>query len=179
MADEDSFDIDIYGDEDFATDGKAATDIKEAETDKMPEEEHAPAIEEDKTMVESSDVPDQTSALPETPATANDSGETQGDQRIASSIGTSYDHVEIPKQAPQEQGVKRKDGEDDRAVEPNATTALYIQDLHWWTTDDDIRGWINQTHCEDELKDITFSEHKVNGKSKGYTFLTFYVALAD
>ena len=169
MADEDNFDIDIYGDgvEDFANEGKAVTDVKEAEDDLLPEDEQPHAIEEDKTMSESNDVTEHTSILPERPVTANGNGETQGDQKIASSIGTSYDHVEIPKQAPQEQGVKRKEGEDDRAVEPNATTALYIQDLHWWTTDDDIRGWINQTHCEDELKDITFSEHKVNGKSKG------------
>lgn len=42
-----------------------------------------------------------------------------------------------------------------------------ISELNWWTTDDDIRGWTSQADCEDELKDITFSEHKVNGKSKG------------
>lgn len=66
--------------------------------------------------------------------------------------------------APQ-QGVKRKG--DDRPVDPGATTAIMISDLNWWNTDDDIRGWCKEAHCEDELKDITFSEHKVNGKSKG------------
>lgn len=75
--------------------------------------------------------------------------------------------LNIPKQAPQQQGVKRKGGSDDRPIDPGATTALLIAELHWWTTDDDIRGWINQAQVEDELKDITFSEHKVNGKSKG------------
>lgn len=68
---------------------------------------------------------------------------------------------------------KQKRKLDDRPYDPNATSALYIADLHWWTTDDDIRGWVNECGCEDELKDITFSEHKVNGKSKGYVITPF------
>ncbi|KAJ5114765.1 hypothetical protein NUU61_000524 [Penicillium alfredii] len=69
-------------------------------------------------------------------------------------------------------GVKRKEY-DDRQADPDATTALLLSDLFWWTTDDDIRGWVNQAQCEDELKDVTFSEHKVNGKSKGQAFVEF------
>jgi hypothetical protein len=56
---------------------------------------------------------------------------------------------------------------DDRMNDPDMTSALYIWDLHWWTTDDDIRGWMTECGCEDELKNIAFSEHKGNGKSKG------------
>jgi hypothetical protein len=88
-------------------------------------------------------------------------------QKIKSTDESGADLLNIPKQAPQQQGVKRKEGSDDRPIDPGATTALLISDLHWWNTDDDIRGWVNQAQVEDELKDITFSEHKVNGKSKG------------
>ena len=91
----------------------------------------------------------------------------QQQQQIKSTDESGQGALSIPKQAPQQQGVKRKEGSDDRPIDPGATTALLISELHWWNTDDDIRGWINQAQVEDELKEITFSEHKVNGKSKG------------
>lgn len=56
------------------------------------------------------------------------------------------------------------------SIDPSATTALMVSELNWWTTDDDIRGWLRQGGCEDGIKDMTFSEHKVNGKSKGYVY---------
>ncbi|KAK3996517.1 hypothetical protein QBC44DRAFT_365640 [Cladorrhinum sp. PSN332] len=74
--------------------------------------------------------------------------------------------------SPPKQGIKRKEG-CDAEPEPGATTALLISELNWWTTDDDVRGWAVQAGCEDSMKDITFSEHKVNGKSKGQVYVTF------
>lgn len=56
-------------------------------------------------------------------------------------------------------------------VDANATTAIMLSDLNWWITDDDIRGWLRVSEAEEGLKDITFSEHKVNGKSKGCVFM--------
>lgn len=67
-----------------------------------------------------------------------------------------------------QQGVKRKQDPDDRPTDPGATNALLISEMQWWNTEDEIRSWINYASCEDELREITFSEHKVNGKSKGY-----------
>lgn len=42
-----------------------------------------------------------------------------------------------------------------------------ILELNWWIMDDDLWGWLWDGGCEDGVKDIMFSEYKVNGKSKG------------
>ena len=166
---EDNFDIDIYGDggEDYQEEGQVDPD----------EEKH--------TIVESAlqtntEVP-ATTFLALSDSSANDimqkdevKPETNDEESngVAHKIGSTDESalgpLHLPKQAPQTQGLKRKEGIDERFVDPGATTALFISDLHWWITDDDVRGWANQSECEDELEDMTFSEHKVNGKSKGY-----------
>ncbi|MCJ1370144.1 hypothetical protein MMC20_001356 [Loxospora ochrophaea] len=175
-SEEDNFDIDIYGDggEDYHQGGQDDSEVKaETSTD---------------TVVNMSEPAQQsTEALDgRSPATLNgqdsyqeakaeESSENKGDiaQKIASTDESTHDPLQLPKQAPQTQGLKRKDGPDDRFIDPGATTALFISELHWWITDDDVRGWANQSQCEDELEDITFSEHKVNGKSKGQAYVLF------
>jgi hypothetical protein len=71
------------------------------------------------------------------------------------------------------QGIKRKSPSDERQLESGATTALMVSDLHWWTTEDELRAWADCVDAESDLREVTFSEHKVNGKSKGQVYLLF------
>ncbi|KOS22376.1 Cleavage and polyadenylation specificity factor subunit [Escovopsis weberi] len=76
-------------------------------------------------------------------------------------------------EAPPAQGTKRKSEDLDRPVDNGGTSAIMISELNWWMTDDDIRGWLRKANSEDEVKELTFSEHKVNGKSKGQAYVEF------
>ena len=118
---------------------------------------------------------DDTELILDAPDNAQPGGAQTDEQKTGNGENANGQHAPSSETANQEQtpqetqqGVKRQE---DRPSDPDATTALLISDLFWWTTDDDIRGWINEAGCEDELKDVTFSEHKVNGKSKGCVYL--------
>jgi hypothetical protein len=154
-AEEDNFDIDIYGDGEGEL---GAEDFKhEEDHDSVRsalQEEPQNGHNEVPTEIQPKQEPEQELT-------------TNGESKIPNADGVSSGQSDYPKQAPQQQGVKRKETSDERPIDPGATNALLVSDLHWWITEDDIRGWANQAGCEDELKDVTFSEHKVNGKSKG------------
>lgn len=165
---EDNFDIDIYGDggEDYQQDNPEpikAEDARDSGSHGAAGASYQGNEQPNPTHTQSNGFDGQQDSDPQT-AHAQHSDVAQ---KIASTDESTHDPLHLPKQAPQTQGLKRKEGNEDQFSDPAATTALFISDLHWWVTDDDIRGWANQNQCEDELEDVTFSEHKVNGKSKG------------
>ncbi|GAA5862535.1 hypothetical protein JCM1840_004216 [Sporobolomyces johnsonii] len=53
----------------------------------------------------------------------------------------------------------------------NKMTAVYIGELHWWTTDANIVELAQLAGVTINLRDVSFSEHKVNGRSKGVAFV--------
>jgi hypothetical protein len=167
MADDDNFDIDIYGD-DVEQETNFQGDLKQDESTAM----HTDHVEDtsnamDQTKSEPPEEPNKQESAP-SGATNGDQHQDNGTQQISSTGGSTNNQVQLPKQAPRQQGMKRKQGEDDdRPTDPGATAALMINDLNWWISEEDIRGWANQSGCEDELIEVTFNEHKVNGKSKG------------
>ena len=171
-SEEDNFDIDIYGDG-----GEADYQQDEAgETEGQDEQQTAAAedhLESKEVRQESYDgtndqIPNGEHNQLELKKDEEEHSKDDGiAQKITSTDDSSHTQVNLPKQAPQTQGLKRKEGADDRPLDPGATSALFLSDLHWWITDDDIRGWANQSQCEDELVEVTFGEHKINGKSKG------------
>lgn len=166
---DDNFDIDIYGNGEGMDDESKAY-VKEENEKRLKEEDQDADIQSSK--IEPSPQADtkhtlkQESEAPLTPATTAASSVKQEDLKRESSIEDSK-----PRQL--QQGTKRKGESDERRIDAGATNALMLSDLHWWTTEDDIRSWANDAGAEDELKDVTFSEHKVNGKSKGQAFVEF------
>ena len=148
MAEEDNFDIDIYGD--------LGEDSAAPKADTMsfdpPKASPPPAEEVPMDDMKPEDVNGQEMNVEETPS--------QQDTPLAEA-----------------QVLKRKEPSEDAGIV--GTAALQLTDLNWWNTDDDVRGWINQAGVEPELKELTFNEHKVNGKSKGQVFVGFNTVAAS
>lgn len=175
MADDDNFDIDIYGDDaapEFQ-DNNCQGEAKQDDASAMHTDSPVPQGEDARTKVKTEQTDGQARQDSSTTEPANgEQGHENGSTQQIASTGGANNTGPLHKQAPQQQGMKRKQGDqDDRPTDPGATNALMINDLHWWISEEDIRGWANQSGCEDEVIEVTFNEHKVNGKSKGQVYV--------
>ena len=181
-ADDDTFDIDIYGDEGQEEQfGDEPTDFEQTGQHGHVEGNGYNATFH--TAVQSHQ-------------TEDSSGEaTAGGEEHTNHTDIKAETTERTQEPPQ-QGTKRKassDGYEDetdydsshpvvdgmavsidaRSVDPNATPALKFADLHWWNTEEDVRAFAVKAGVEKEVRDVSFREHKINGKSGGEVYLEF------
>jgi len=163
MADTDEYDIDIYGDDQpqaQPVDTSAAEYDDNNTIDANIYGEEGPAQAHTNGDGPPTDQLDGTRISDGDEKPPPDYQPNAGKLKIEPTSGTTSQPVA-------QQGVKRKQAPDARDVDPGASSALVVSEINWWTNDDDVRGWANRSGCEDELREITFNEHKVNGKSKG------------
>jgi hypothetical protein len=162
---EDNFDFDIYGDETAQNYQEGDHENNDAtHTDSMAT--HADGQYDASYNADDVQVGDESYQMSDN---ANATDMQGGEHYDASDATFDAPHAMQPDQV--QQGTKRKSADDSEApIEPGATSALVINELNWWTSEEDIRGWANECDVEDQLSEITFNEHKVNGKSKGFVY---------
>lgn len=154
-ADDDTFDIDIYGDDVPQEEAPTAKGEDHPE-DRIEFDEHQPQH----------DTPNVESGADQDMGTAQ-----QGTKRKA-----SFDDEGAEENYQQHQQEHYTgDGADQSAsqVDSHATSAIKLAELHWWTTEEHVRAFVASAGVESSLKEISFGEHKINGKSKGEAFLEF------
>ncbi|KAF2861495.1 hypothetical protein K470DRAFT_37163 [Piedraia hortae CBS 480.64] len=143
MSEEDTFEIDIYGDQ--------------PEPDQPQPGNNAEGLQQN---VHSESEPTGDSNLLQ----------VGGHQEADASVGGSGTKRKAP---PEEPYGDNEEEYDDRPVDPSAFPALKVCELHWATSEDDLRAICASVKAEAELIDLSFGEHKINGKSKGEAYLEF------
>lgn len=154
---EDTFEIDIYGD------GLEAANTPQegsAQVDNTTQGQDDQRNFEDE--IDYSD-----DAVPEVESSTAKSA-TEAPQQ-----GTKRKAVEDADDQGYDQNQDYEQQDDARPLDPGAQPALRLAELHWWTTEEDVRAICARAEAEREVREIAFGEHKINGKSKGEVYLEF------
>ena len=167
MADQDDFEIDIYGDDDPEYIRPPAKQVAAVITqhNELPS---APAALDGTSMSEAaSQIKTEQGEEIKVEETERDTGTSQAQyaqqQQTPDNLKRSQSATPSIHTALQDQSGIHQQSQTD----PNATPALRLSELQWWHTEDDIRAWASKCNTEAELREVTFNEFKVNGKSKG------------
>ncbi|KAK5164323.1 uncharacterized protein LTR77_010018 [Saxophila tyrrhenica] len=203
-ADEDTFDIDIYGEDTAPQESGDANGYQENGADQSYDQNyHYDPTHTDQQPTEQTDDPSAEQAV------AGDEGTAQQPDQSATTA-TAPQYGTKRKAPPEEDDNDLYDGEADydsynhqaepsiktepqiktepndsrtsatpstRPLSPNSTPALRLQNLDWWTTEDDLRAYLSRGGVEaSSLRDVRIAEHNQNGKSKGEAYLELSTA---
>ncbi|KAI5364579.1 Putative nucleotide-binding alpha-beta plait domain superfamily, CPSF6/7 family [Septoria linicola] len=159
---DDTFDLDIYGDETPAQE-KQQQQQQQRQEEENPEDRldfGDDTYEDSTTQTHQQDQPTNTSQ--------------SGQKRKAPDDGHDEHHQAAPANRTPSASARPASATPAYAsTEPNATQALKLSELQWWTTEEDLRAFCASAEVEDQLRDIAFGEHKINGKSRGEAYLEF------
>jgi hypothetical protein len=168
---DDNFDIDIYGDE---------------EEQQQQQQQQAEADEFDynyEETQEQSGHAEQSGANNGHPvANAGDGANDQWESHQPAPLTSNNTQQNLKRKAPDDENEDHAQqrpasqtplAADGRPVDPGALPSLKISELHWWTTEEDVRAFCAAANTELELREIAFGEHKINGKSRGEAYLEF------
>ncbi|KAG1146436.1 hypothetical protein G6F38_004936 [Rhizopus arrhizus] len=158
MAEED---VDIYGDYDFSLGDDLEEIVHDVPMKKRSRSEE-PVDEKQTKSLKSNEDPIEASQKIQTTTQAYQSHKQQQQQQQQQNYHHHHQQQQIPTSLTQLRGISNQ-----------PTNSIYLGELHWYTTDKDVQEPLRKTNLIEHLKEMSFFEYKMNGKSKGIVFLEF------
>ncbi|KAG1296703.1 hypothetical protein G6F61_003147 [Rhizopus arrhizus] len=156
MAEED---VDIYGDYDFSLGDDLGEIVHDVPMKKRSRSEE-PVDEKQTKSLKSNEDPIEASQKIQTTTQAYQSHKQQQQQQ--QNYHHHHQQQQIPTSLTQLRGISNQ-----------PTNSIYLGEFHWYTTDKDVQEPLRKTNLIEHLKEMSFFEYKMNGKSKGIVFLEF------
>ena len=172
---DDTFEIDLYGDDPIDLKAEPQSESKGDGHEDIAQELSGVDGGNDQANTE---IFDQTSAPTQPSDTRQEAADTTVPNASTPQQGTKRKASDAEQEHHQPDASHEQSYTDNRPLDPGASPCLKLADLHWWTTEEDLRGMCARAGAEAELHELSFGEHKINGKSKGEAYLEFATAQA-